>query len=141
VQIEFMSPRPGTSRSNFSWKKVGVLFGGVIYFIYFSTVNQLIYTIMNTICDFSVGFDREIEEVSMYGDNFTEEQMERFLNKIIEQKKIVIGERCEGNIYLSDDNGSIVVEYKYCLNVGEDWDSDEWIEDQELILSKVEYDL
>ena len=93
---------------------------------------------MDIVCDFSVGFDREIEDISMYGDDIcTEEKITEFVERIVKEKKIRIGERCEGDI--SFDGDKVIVEYKYCSEVGEDWDSDEWEEDQRLELNRVEY--
>ena len=79
----------------------------------------------NLVCDFSVGFDNEIEEIVMYDDvNFTEEKMTEVVEKMVKDRRICVGERCEGSIYC--DMGIYGVEYKWCSEIGEDWGSDEW---------------
>jgi hypothetical protein len=81
---------------------------------------------MNTICDFSVGFDNEIEEVMMYDEDiYSEGDMTDFINGLVRNHRIVVGERCEGSVSLSDNN-TLKVEYRYCSELGEDWDSDMW---------------
>ena len=80
------------------------------------------------VCDFSVsGLDREIEEIVMYdNENFTEEKMTEVVEKMVKEKMIKVGERCEGTIEV--ELGVFYVEYKFCTEVGEDWDTDEWEE-------------
>jgi hypothetical protein len=94
------------------------------------------------VCEFSVGYDKEIEEVVMYDEeNFTEERMTEFIEKMIREKQLRVGERCEGSIYSesrSDVIGGImrndievfIVEYRWCKNVGEDWKDDSWVDEQ-----------
>ena len=87
----------------------------------------------NIVCDFTIGFDKDIEDIVMYDeDGFTKEQMETFINKMIKEKQIVIGEKCEGSIFSEDRNnvGVFIIEYKWCSEVGEDWDSDIWNDEQ-----------
>ena len=78
------------------------------------------------VCDFSISsFDNEIEEVVMFDDNFTEEKMTSVIEEWVTDKKINIGERCEGSVF--KESGTLFVEYKYCTEVGEDWDDDKWV--------------
>lgn len=92
---------------------------------------------MDIICDFSIGFDREIEDVSMYEPQ-SSEGVERFLQKIMEDDKIVIGERCEGSIEVDMKKRIIKIEYRWCSDVGEDWNDDVW-NDESVKLSMDEY--
>lgn len=97
---------------------------------------------MNLICDFSVStIGNEIEDLNMYDDTntYTEDQMSGLIDRLVSEKKLKVGERCEGDISIGGDN--IVIEYRYCSEVGEDWGSDEWEEDQLLELNRVEYGL
>ena len=73
--------------------------------------------------DFSISFDGEIEYVSPYNDS-TSIDCEVILKKLLEKKLIDLGERSEGNVVIEDD--IIILDYRVCVNLGEDWDSDEW---------------
>ena len=73
--------------------------------------------------DFSVGFDEEIEYVSPYGDE-TETECEEFLQSLLDDGEIEIGERSEGNIKI--ENNVVTLSYRVCTNVGEDWNDDNW---------------
>lgn len=82
---------------------------------------------MKNIFDFSVGFDNEIEEVVPWTGEFSEETGEGFINELLGRGKLIVGERCEGSVSISED--TIRIEYRWCSNVGEDWNTDEWIEE------------
>lgn len=117
-----------------------------VYLIYYSDIcirylNHLKQTNMDIVCDFSVsGLDNEVEDICMYDDEIcTEKKMTEFVERIVKEKKIRIGERCEGDI--SFDGDKVIVEYKYCSQVGDDWDTDEWEEDQRFETTRVEYGL
>ena len=94
---------------------------------------------MNIVCDFSISFDNEVEDVNLYNDDFTEDQVTDFLNRIIDENKIPIGERCEGSISVDDD--FIEVESKFCSNVGEDWGDDDWSEFYLFKFNRESYDM
>jgi hypothetical protein len=82
---------------------------------------------MNMICEFSVGFDNEIEEVSMYDEDiYTEGQMTDFINGLVRDHRIIVGERCEGSVNHDENTNTLKVEYRYCSELGEDYDSDMW---------------
>lgn len=82
---------------------------------------------MNQICEFSVGFDNEIEEVSMYDeDMYSEQQMIDFIKGLVRDHRIVVGERCEGEVIHDTTTNTLKVQYRYCTEVGEDWDEDMW---------------
>lgn len=70
----------------------------------------------------------EIEEVIQ--DLDTEEDCESILRKLMETNQIREGERCKGVV--SWDNSKSPIEYKvdytYCSQLGEDWDSDVWVD-------------
>ena len=97
---------------------------------------------MNVVCDFSVGFDNEIEDISLYSPLDSEKSLEKFLNRIIEEKKLRVGERCEGSIFVKDTErfDEIKIEYRWCSDVGEDWNDDVW-NDKILILNRDDYDI
>lgn len=102
-------------------------FGGVNFFIIFVLcLTNKINDMRELICDFSVnGLDNEIEDLTMYDDgNFTEERMTEVINGLIRDHKITVGERCEGTIEM--ESGVFYVDYRYCSELGEDWDSDVW---------------
>ena len=94
------------------------------------------------VCEFSVGYDKEVEYVSMDDEvNFTEERMTEFIEKMIREKQLKVGERCEGEIYsetrseviggiMRNDIEVFIVEYRWCNNVGEDWKDDSWKDEQ-----------
>ena len=84
---------------------------------------------MNEFCEFSIGFDSEIEDICMYDEDvYTEGQIEEFLNRLIDENKIVVGERCEGTLEYHVDG--IKVKTNTCMELGEDYDTDQWDEDE-----------
>jgi len=93
---------------------------------------------MNNIFDFSVGFDNEIEEIVPWTDDHDEDSGENFINRIVREKKLIVGERSSGSV--SVDDHFIKVEYKWCSNVGEDWNDDTW-NDEVLTLNREDYDI
>jgi hypothetical protein len=94
---------------------------------------------MDLISEFVISsIGNEVEDITMYDDVITEDKVKTFLEKLIGDKKIIIGEKCEGSIEMDDTN--IRIEYKWCSEVGEDWDSDVW-EDEVLELPKGDYEL
>ncbi len=44
--------------------------------------------------------------------------------------KIIKGERCEGEVSYDSDKKDITykVDYRYCREIGEDWDTDVWVD-------------
>lgn len=85
-------------------------------------------------CDFSIGFDREIEDISMYPDNHLSKKMcENMLNDSVSDNSLFVGERCEGTISYDVRNNRVVISSKSCTEVGEDWDSDNWNENNDII--------
>ena len=82
------------------------------------------------VCDFTISsIGDEIEEIVMYDeDNFTEERMTEVINKMIKDKMIVIGEKCEGTIEV--ELGTFFVEYKWCSDVMEDESDDVWNDEE-----------
>jgi hypothetical protein len=71
--------------------------------------------------DFSVDFDGEVEDISSYTE-VTDTDCQLFLNKILQKKKL--GERTEGNCKV--ENGVVKLNYRVCMELGEDYDSDDW---------------
>ena len=78
---------------------------------------------MNKEFDFSVDFDGEVEDVSSYTE-VTNTDCETFLKRLLTKKKIGLGERSEGNCKVVD--GIVKLDYKVCMELGEDYDTDVW---------------
>ena len=117
-----------------------------VYVKYYSDIcirylNHLKQTDMDIVCDFSVsGLDNEVEDICMYDDEVcSEKRITEFVERIVKDRNIIVGERCEGCI--SFDGNMVIVEYKYCSQVGDDWDTDEWEEDQRFETTRGEYGL
>jgi len=84
---------------------------------------------MNTFCEFSVGFDSEIEDLNMYDEDvYSEEQITEFVNRLISENKILVGERCEGTLEYEVEG--IRVKTNTCVDLGEDYDTDNWEEEE-----------
>jgi hypothetical protein len=96
-----------------------------------------------TVSDFSVGFDNEVEDVSLYFPNQdTPKEFKDFLDILIHDKKIIVGERCEGSISIKEVTrfDQVCVEYRWCESLGEnEWD-DIW-NDEVLMLNRDHYDI
>jgi len=91
---------------------------------------------MNIICDFSVGFDNEIEDVSMYNE-MSKELVTSLIEKLVHDKKIIVGERSEGTVYVNHDKkrlyrtGTMIkVEYRWCESLGEEEIDDVWNDEE-----------
>ena len=96
-----------------------------------------------TVSDFSVGFDNEVEDVSLYFPNQdTEKTYTDFLNTLISDKKMVVGERCQGSISIKGVSRFDVVrvEYRWCESLGEEEIDDIW-NDEVLVLNRDQYDI
>jgi hypothetical protein len=82
---------------------------------------------MRVQCDFSVGFDGEIEDIDMYPDNHLSKRIIRnLLTDVIEDKSLFVGERCKGSVHYSNTTNSVVIKSESCVEVGEDWNDDKW---------------
>ena len=77
---------------------------------------------------FSYSLD-EIEEISNT-ENITPEESEEIVLKLMKSDEIYIGERVEGSVEFDSTDYPIVyrVDYRYCSEVGEDWNDDVWEE-------------
>jgi len=76
---------------------------------------------------FSIGVDKDIEFISIMDedkDNITENEITNLLKGLLLQNKIVVGERCEGDIDITEEE--ITLTYRYCSELGEDYDTDVW---------------
>ena len=78
---------------------------------------------MNMEFDFSVDVDGEIEEVSSYTE-VTDTDCEQVMEKILNKKKLGLGERSEGNCIVVDE--IVKLDYKVCMELGDDYDTDVW---------------
>ena len=78
---------------------------------------------MNMEFDFSVDNDGEVEDISSYTE-VTDTDCQTFMNKILRNKKLGLGERSEGNCKV--ENGIVKLDYRVCMELGEDYDTDQW---------------
>lgn len=71
----------------------------------------------------------EIEEI--FEDENTDDDCETILKKLMKTKQIAKGERCKGVVSWDESKSPIVykVDYTYCSELGDDWDTDVWIND------------
>lgn len=88
--------------------------------------------------DFSVMYDGTIEDIVRWDEtDLPRELYEEVVEKLIEKKKITIGERSEGQIIIEND--IMKIDYRWCSRLGEDWDSDVW-EDEEIEIPLTDLD-
>ena len=78
---------------------------------------------------FSLDSDFDVEEITNM-ENITYDECNGIIFKLIEDHHINCGERTEGSVTFDDGVTPIIynVDYRFCLEVGEDWDSDVWDE-------------
>lgn len=71
----------------------------------------------------------QIEEIE-HTQNSWDIDCEKLLKKLMKTNKINKGERCTGVVSYNSDKKDITykVDYRYCKDLGEDWDSDVWID-------------
>ena len=78
-------------------------------------------------CEFSVGFDNEIEDIEMYPNNHLSKRMIRnMLNDLVGDHSLPVCERCEGSVYYDNNKNEVSIKSKSCVEVGEDWNKDKW---------------
>jgi hypothetical protein len=77
---------------------------------------------------FSYSLD-EVEEIS-HNENISVEESEEIVLRLINSDEIYVGERVEGVVEFDSNDYPIVykVDYRYCSEVGEDWNDDVWEE-------------
>jgi hypothetical protein len=77
---------------------------------------------------FSYSLD-EVEEIS-HNENISVEESEEIVLRLINSDEIYVGERTEGSVEFDSSDYPIVykVDYRYCSEVGEDWNDDVWEE-------------
>lgn len=82
---------------------------------------------MKVQCEFSIGFDNEIEDIDMYPDNHLSKKMiENMLNDCVNDNSLPVCERCVGTVSYDNRKNKIVIKSKSCVEVGEDWNKDKW---------------
>ena len=82
--------------------------------------------------DFSVMFDGDIEDIVRWDDtDLPRELYEEVVEKLINTKRIIVGERTEGHIIIEND--MVKIDYRWCSRVGEDWNNDVWEDENVLI--------
>lgn len=79
--------------------------------------------------NFSLDYELEVEYISEM-ENITYDECVEVITKLIESHHLDCGERTEGSITFDVSVTPIVynLDYKFCLEVGEDWNDDEWVE-------------
>ena len=75
--------------------------------------------------EFSVDNCGEIEEIELYSETM-EVDCRSVMNRILDGKKLGLGERSEGMCEVEND--VVKLHYRVCTELGEDWDSDVWDE-------------
>ena len=83
---------------------------------------------MNMEFDFSVDVDGEIEDINSYSD-VTDTDCETVMKRILNNKKLVLGERSEGNCEI--DNNVVTLDYRVCTELGDDWNTDIWCDEKD----------
>lgn len=73
----------------------------------------------------------EVEYIQS-NENIGIEESTELVKKLIETGEIEIGERVEGSVTFDDEETTYSVYYRYCNEVGEDWDEDDWSDDIEV---------
>lgn len=108
------------------------IFKTILYFYITQLRRGRVYrTSLTMVKSFSFSLDSEfdIEEISNM-ENITYEECEEVITKLIESHHLDCGERTEGSITFNTDESPIWynLDYRLCLEVGEDWNDDEWVE-------------
>ena len=82
---------------------------------------------MNVQCDFSIGFDNEIEDIDMYSDVHLSKRMVRtMLTDLVTDGTIVVRERTTGSVSYDVRNDRVTIESRSCVDLGVEYDSDNW---------------
>jgi hypothetical protein len=95
-----------------------------------SLLNQL-YNILSkdNSFEYSVDFNGDVEYVTPHS-----EENEYVVRYFVETGNIPVNERTEGFITTNNEVGLLVdIQYRTCTQVGEDWDSDVWVEGHEVV--------
>lgn len=82
----------------------------------------------NTFIEFSVDYTGELEDLEVYDNDHTEEQIQSLIDRAKEENLLNVGERATGTIEIQD--GNIVFNYQYCSELGEDYGDDVWEDDE-----------
>jgi len=80
---------------------------------------------MNLQLSFSYSDLNKFEELDHVSDLFDTE-IKKFLLDLIDKNYLIVGERCRGTIFVTDNK--VKIEYTYCSELGEDWNDDLWID-------------
>jgi len=89
---------------------------------------------MRVQCEFSIGFDNEIEDIDMYPSNHLSKRMIRnMLNDCVNDKSLPVCERCIGTVSYETKTDRIVIKSKSCVEVGEDWNKDKWSKNETIV--------
>ena len=105
----------------------------IIYYLWYVLTTGTGFTEQTTIMvksfSFSLDSDFDVEEISNM-ENITYDESEEIVNRLVKSDEIYVGERTEGSVTFDDSITPIVynVDYRYCSELGEDWDSDKWEE-------------
>ncbi len=77
--------------------------------------------------EFTLDYDGEVEDLDIWDGDTTEVECEGIIDKMKEKKVIGFGERTEGVVKIR--NGQVEYNERVCMELGEDWDSDNWTEE------------
>ena len=83
--------------------------------------------------EFSVSNDGDVESVDSL-DKVTQTECDDLMKELLKKNKIVLGERSEGTISVVND--VIKLTYRVCTELGEDWNTDVWEDEDDEINSK-----
>ena len=54
------------------------------------------------------------------------------LNDCVNDGSLPVHERCEGSVSYDERDDKILIESKSCINIGVDWDNDEWEDNDDI---------
>lgn len=88
---------------------------------------------MKTQCEFTIGFDNQIEDIEMYPNNHLSKKMIRnMLNDCVEDNSLPVCEKCEGTVEYNSKSNEVTIKSKSCTEVGEDWNKDKWSKNDDI---------
>jgi len=123
MRLDITSPRP--EKNNLVFLKIDVkYFGGLIYYIYLYIIIKTKIDMTDSSWDFEIDSEGEWNDMSPQTDDCTEQEGIDLMEKIVSKGKIVLGEKSEGTMEVEND--VVILDYRWCSEVGEDWDSDVW---------------
>ena len=77
--------------------------------------------------EFTLDYDGEVEDLSIWEGETTEVECKSIVQRMKDGNKIGFGERTEGVVEIENDH--IVYTERVCMELGDDWDSDNWTDE------------